>query len=442
MMFRLRRLIWSALIVAGLVGRVAADTVNLKDGTVLEGTVLTQDDQQITMEVRVASGTIIRKQTVKRSDVATITMSSAEEKSRVQMEAAFDNTKTFQLDPTTSWPVEKYDQALTGVFRPFLSRYPNSPHAKEITDKISQWQAERDQVAAGKAKFRGQWLPAAEARKRYESEIVPGLLQQAQALLDAGQFESAVVQFGRIGELTQQPVTQVEARRMQAKACDQWLNVLRSERQQIPGEIKANEQKADAARVARQTAEAKRKYYLWQLTNTGKRSIQQDKQLNQYSADAIKGGADAAAAFSKIDSLKARLVTVENQLTAAVTYQRQTALALSRAEANVAKEQTAVREAREAAQKLAREAEAKAAKAARAAQSAPPPDSQTVAGPEVVAQSSQPAPTPAPVVTTVSAAVVKPEGWLKLNWFWLVLIVGVMAVSLTKIIQSASRHRR
>jgi hypothetical protein len=150
---------------AFLISTATADTVRLKDGSILEGAILTEDSSQITMEVRYAGGTITRNQTIKKSDIVEIKRLSPEEKARQQMELAYRATQKFNLNPNSSQPLAAYEPAIQSL-QDFLSKYPESPYAREVSGKLAVWKAERDQVASGSAKYRGEWMPASEAARR------------------------------------------------------------------------------------------------------------------------------------------------------------------------------------------------------------------------------------------------------------------------------------
>src|SRR5439155_5618543 len=76
--------------------------------------------------------------------------------------------------------------------RPYLATYSNSMHAAEVQDKLLQWLAEREQVAAGKVKYRGRWMPAAEAQRLIESDRARQAWQHARELLAHGDYEGAI----------------------------------------------------------------------------------------------------------------------------------------------------------------------------------------------------------------------------------------------------------
>ena len=145
-----------------------ADQVKLKDGTVLDGTILAEDDKQITIEVAFGSGTITRQELVDKSNVVEIVRLTPEQKAEQQMTRDYEKAKKNQLDPATNYPLAAYDPVINDVFRKYLAQYTNSPYQQEITGWIAQWEAERDMVASGQRKYRGQWMSLDEAGKLAE----------------------------------------------------------------------------------------------------------------------------------------------------------------------------------------------------------------------------------------------------------------------------------
>jgi hypothetical protein len=151
-----------------ILGAAAADTVKLKDGTVLEGDIISEDETQLTLTVVFASGTISFQEVIRKSDIAEVIRLTPEQKTERDMEKAYERLKKYQLDVRRSGPVSYYDQVIKGVFLRFLQQYPSSPYTNDVDSKILQWQTERDKVAAGLAKWDGQWMEASEAAKLAE----------------------------------------------------------------------------------------------------------------------------------------------------------------------------------------------------------------------------------------------------------------------------------
>lgn len=166
-------------------------TIKLKDGRVLEGPVLFEDDQRITIEAQFANGTITRKDQINKSDIASTShLSPGDRDQRLATIASHDLGK-YQLDPQNSYPLSYYDSAINDGFRRFLTLYPRALEATTITNRLAEWQEERDKVASGQVKYHGQWMPAAEANKLAETERTRQIIQDARALMAQGQFEAA-----------------------------------------------------------------------------------------------------------------------------------------------------------------------------------------------------------------------------------------------------------
>src|ERR1051326_3044399 len=123
------------LLVAGafslftLIPLAFAETLKLKDGTVVDGALIAEDDQQVTLEVKLAGGTITSKRSYPKADIAEIVRPTAEQKTQSEMRAAYEAARKNQLDPNSSFSLAQYDKVLNEVFAPFLEKYPKSPHA-------------------------------------------------------------------------------------------------------------------------------------------------------------------------------------------------------------------------------------------------------------------------------------------------------------------------
>ena len=156
-----------------------ADTVRLKDGTVVEADIIAEDETQITVVAIFAAGTITTREVIKKKDIAVVIRLTPEQKAKRDMDMAYERLRNYQLDGKTSEPVSYYNQVIDGVFRLFLQQYPSSPYTNEVASKISEWQTERDRVVAGFAKWGGQWMAAAEAARRAEQARAQLHLEQS-----------------------------------------------------------------------------------------------------------------------------------------------------------------------------------------------------------------------------------------------------------------------
>jgi hypothetical protein len=236
---------------------VRADTVKLKDGTVLEGTITEEDAISVTIQVESANGAVTEKRWALKSGTTEIHRTTAEEKAARAMELAFATIQKLQLDPTNSFQLEYYDRTLTNVFRKFVADYPDSPHTKEVGNKIAEWEAERALVASGKVKVGGQWLSVAEVTARAARDAAEQAYQQGRVFLRQKRSGEAVERFEFVIEKSDDTALVKQARELRIDAYQQWVTVLGQQRKWLANEMKRLEQRVTDARNAKTQAEAK-----------------------------------------------------------------------------------------------------------------------------------------------------------------------------------------
>lgn len=231
-------------LLAGLCAR--ADIVKLKDGTELEGEIVAEDDSTVSILLEFAGGTITQTRHINKSDIASVTRWTPEQKARRLLEHDYEDLQKYQLNPTTSYPILYYDQVINNAFRKFLNDHPNSPYTSNIIDRAAQWIAERDIVNAGKEKYQGRWVPAAEV------DAIRGgqWLQEGRATLARGNPDLAIQQLRPVLFLTTQTGLVSEARTLLTSAFQQSFIPLDHLQQQLPGEISSAQQRVDQAQQA------------------------------------------------------------------------------------------------------------------------------------------------------------------------------------------------
>jgi hypothetical protein len=236
------------ILAAGLLAAFCAraDTVKLKDGTELEGEIVAEDDSTVSILLEFAGGTITQTRHISKSDVAGITRWTPEEKAQRQLDRDYENLQKYQLNPTTSYTTEYYDQVINNGFRKFLTDHPNSPYTSNIIDRAAQWIAERDIVNAGKAKYHGRWMPAAEV----DHERGTLWLQQGRALLARGSPDLAIRQLRPILFLISQTGLVSQAKALLTSAFQQSFIPLAHQLQQLPNDISSTQQRVDQAQRA------------------------------------------------------------------------------------------------------------------------------------------------------------------------------------------------
>ena len=247
------------LFVVGVVLLADADTVKLKDGAVLEGDIVSEDDTQLTVEMRFAAGTITTKRTVRKTDVVQIARLTEEQKAQRAMERAFEQVQEYQLDPNTSEPLSYYDHVINDVFHPFLRLYPNSPHEEEVNKKIAEWTAERDKVASGLARMGDEWIPRDEAERRVELLRAQRLLAQGQAALTQSNFLQALEQFKAVISSSKRPEIVNAAKRLYNETSRLWREPLQHQREVLSDEAKLYEDRVARTLQKKNDADAKLK---------------------------------------------------------------------------------------------------------------------------------------------------------------------------------------
>ncbi len=167
-----------------------ADTFILKDGSKLEGEIITQTADAYTLDVRVTKN-IKEERKVLKSEVTQIITPPPVQKDLI----AFEALQKFIPAPD-SLSAKDYEMRIKQVAR-FLIDYGNSPMLKDAQIILRTLQGELDQVKAGGMKFKGEVLsPDAYKANIYEinSEIVAARIR---TMLQKGQTTSALREFVR-----------------------------------------------------------------------------------------------------------------------------------------------------------------------------------------------------------------------------------------------------
>jgi hypothetical protein len=168
-----------------------SDTIELKIGTTVEGDIVSESDTEVVMEVRIGSGSIMRR-TFNRAEIASVTRETPEQKRARAMADAFRKIQVYQLNPTNNYPLAHYDQVIKGAFQPFLDAYPDSVHAADIKARVASWEQERQQVADGKVKREGRWLTEEEVRALEQERKAKQLEAEVKTQLEQKQYDKAV----------------------------------------------------------------------------------------------------------------------------------------------------------------------------------------------------------------------------------------------------------
>ncbi len=245
------------VLLAGGLSAAPADTVRLKNGETYEGTILSETNASVSIEVEQAGGTILTTRTFRRDEIAEIRRSTPEEIGRRDMERAFARTQRYRLDPNTSYPPEYYRQVIDGVLKKFLADYPDSPYTNVVAAQLRQWIAEQGTVSSGMAKFNGKWMSAAEAARLSAETRFRSAVERGKTYLAQEQFQAALDQFNAALALARTSNDQTQARQLASETYRRWSEALERQRTALNAALKQAEELLARAQAARQQAEAR-----------------------------------------------------------------------------------------------------------------------------------------------------------------------------------------
>jgi hypothetical protein len=213
--------------------------LKLKDHRVLEGPVLKDDDEQITIVSQFGSGTITRNDTIKKTDIETFSYLTEGERLQHLAPWAYRSLDKYQLDPQNSYPLSYYNNVVNEYFKPFLAKYAGTTEANKLTNRLADWQAERDKVAADQARLHGKWMTVAEARALSEREHTQQILERAKTFIAQGQYQSATDTLSPCFAVTQPPELAQESRRLQTEIYHLWIGNLDTQQQALTKDVEA-----------------------------------------------------------------------------------------------------------------------------------------------------------------------------------------------------------
>lgn len=129
----------------------AAESIELKDGTKVEGRIIAVTPQSVVVDVQ-TSPSIREEKTYPRADVTKINRAG-------QDDIAFEEVAAIVVPATADNPAV-YDALLEQKVRPFMKNFAYSKHIQEARRLAATLEAERERVASGETKVDGEWMPA------------------------------------------------------------------------------------------------------------------------------------------------------------------------------------------------------------------------------------------------------------------------------------------
>jgi len=177
-----------------------ADTVTLKSGEVVEGRITSAPNADpITIEVQF-SPTIVDRRQISRAEIAKLSQETPDS-------VAFKAIESL-TPPSTALKKDVYDAPL-GKLLEFLRKFPDSPHAEVVREKVNEFQEQADRIRTGEVKIAGVWLPA-DSNEKYQIEAAEKLETLKKALA-SNDFAGAANAFDSLTKSHKESIAYAEA---------------------------------------------------------------------------------------------------------------------------------------------------------------------------------------------------------------------------------------
>ncbi len=184
------RLHWLILVLTLLcTAQIRADSVTLVTGEKITGTIKSETDSEITIDVPI-SASITDERVLRKEDIAKIEKEQPDE-------IAYKQLVQMQPNAQLSYSSQTYDQILSALDS-FEATYPNSTYLTEIKNLRDTFQDEKRRVDAGEFKFMGQWLSKEEAARRRIQIVALQVFTTMQQQAASGDFLGAMQTFASI----------------------------------------------------------------------------------------------------------------------------------------------------------------------------------------------------------------------------------------------------
>lgn len=147
----------TALLTAALCGAplLKADILIMKDGSKVEGTILSETPDAVFMRYRVTPK-IFDEKNYPKADIQQVIKQTPQEVELIELKKLLPTPDLLKAD--------QYEQIIQNRIRPFVNKYPGTPEAKEADAMIAELQKEKGRVSEGEVKLEGKWLTAKEAK--------------------------------------------------------------------------------------------------------------------------------------------------------------------------------------------------------------------------------------------------------------------------------------
>ena len=141
---------------------VRADSVTLKSGVILQGSINSESETQVVIEVASSNRTIFASQVIPKSQIQSLHHDTAEERQALE---AYDQLRQFKLNPDQECTTNRCFEAMT-AFQRFLSLYPSSSFVPTVRQNLQNWENEYRSVTEGFVKYENAWIKPVEKEER------------------------------------------------------------------------------------------------------------------------------------------------------------------------------------------------------------------------------------------------------------------------------------
>lgn len=145
--------IWFLVILCFSLSSLEADTVHLKDGSQLNGEIIGEGPNGVTIEY-FATATIKDQRTISQADIERVEKATPDQK---------DFEELGSLDtPATVMDTSFYDPLVDRKIPEFIAKHPASSHNAELSDRLKTLTEERNRVSQGDRRLDSVWITASE----------------------------------------------------------------------------------------------------------------------------------------------------------------------------------------------------------------------------------------------------------------------------------------
>lgn len=190
-----RLLLGAFLALSTVPSALRADIVVMKDGKKYEEAKIISETPDTVTFSYVFMKKFPDKRTEPRSAIAQIITQKPEE-TEVQ--------PLLKMVPTPDLlTADKYESMIQDTLRPFVTKYPGTPQAKQVEDIIKTLQGEKEKVVGGSLKMEGEWISADMVKRDAHSIEAYRVRRDMKALGAEGKYREALAEWDKLANPTE-----------------------------------------------------------------------------------------------------------------------------------------------------------------------------------------------------------------------------------------------